>query len=99
MRNTSQSSAAAVKPSHATEFGAATSSHACLPDTGLVRQHQVLLLVLVSKSTLWRRVRSKSFPAPVKRSAHVTLGERKTSGAGFMSRVARTAAAQRDVLA
>lgn len=72
MRNTSPSSVTAAEPSHETESGAATSSHACLPETGFVRQRQVLVLVPVSKSTLWRRVRSKSFPAPVKLSAHVT---------------------------
>jgi prophage regulatory protein len=70
--NLLEGSASVAKPSRATESAAATSSHAWLPDTGFVRQHQVLLLVPVSKSTLWRRVRSKSFPAPVKLSAHVT---------------------------
>lgn len=43
-----------------------------LPETGFVRQPQVLRLVPVSKSTLWRRVRAKTFPAPVKLSAGVT---------------------------
>lgn len=43
-----------------------------LPETGFVRQPQVLRLVPVSKSTLWRRVRAKTFPAPVKLSPGVT---------------------------
>jgi predicted DNA-binding transcriptional regulator AlpA len=43
-----------------------------LPETGFVRQPQVLMLVPVSKSTLWRRVRAKTFPAPVKLSPGVT---------------------------
>lgn len=43
-----------------------------LPETGFVRQPQVLKLVPVSKSTLWRRVRARTFPAPVKLSPGVT---------------------------
>jgi len=43
-----------------------------LPDTGFLRQSQVLAFVPISKSTLWRRVQLKEFPAPVKLSAHVT---------------------------
>jgi prophage regulatory protein len=43
-----------------------------LPQTGFVRQSQVLMFVPVSKSTLWRRVRAKTFPAPVKLSPGVT---------------------------
>lgn len=72
MQTSLEGRASVAKPSRATESAVATSSHAWLPDTGFVRQHQVLLLVPVPKSTLWRRVRSKSFPAPVKLSAHVT---------------------------
>lgn len=45
---------------------------ACLPQTGYLRQWQVLSVVPVSKSTLWRRVRSRTFPAPVKLSVRVT---------------------------
>lgn len=44
-----------------------------LPETGFVRQTQLLAGVLpFSASTLWRRVRDRSFPAPVKLSAGVT---------------------------
>lgn len=43
-----------------------------LPETGFLRQAQVLIFVPFSKSTLWRRVVDKSFPAPVKLSANVT---------------------------
>jgi prophage regulatory protein len=43
-----------------------------LPETGFVRQPQVLEVIPVSKSTLWRRVRAKTFPAPVKLSPRVT---------------------------
>ncbi len=43
-----------------------------LPETGFLRQAQVLLFVPFSKSTLWRRVLDGSFPAPVKLSANVT---------------------------
>lgn len=43
-----------------------------LPDTGFLRQHQVLAFVPVSRSTLWRRVRARSFPEPVHLSERVT---------------------------
>jgi len=44
-----------------------------LPSTGYVRQAQLLAGgVPFSASTLWRRVRDHSFPAPVKLSAGVT---------------------------
>lgn len=43
-----------------------------LPETGFLRQKQVLAFVPISKSTLWRRVQQRDFPAPVKLSAHVT---------------------------
>lgn len=43
-----------------------------LPQTGFLRERQVLTFVPVSKSTLWRWVQSGYFPAPVKLSAHVT---------------------------
>lgn len=43
-----------------------------LPETGFLRQSQVLALVPVSKSTLWRRVQARTFPQPVKLSARVT---------------------------
>ena len=38
-----------------------------------MRQWQVLLFVPFSKSTLWRRVKAGTFPAPVKLSAGVTV--------------------------
>lgn len=48
------------------------SSVPVLPDTGFLRQPQVLVFVPVSKSTLWRRIQARSFPEPVKLSARVT---------------------------
>lgn len=72
MRTSSSGSTAAAKPPHATEAGAATSPSLCLPDTGFLRQRQVLTFVPISKSTLWRQVRARSFPSPVKLSAGVT---------------------------
>ena len=65
-------SAAAATPLCATESGAATNPSPCLPDTGFLRQRQVLAFVPISKSTLWRQVRARSFPSPVKLSAGVT---------------------------
>jgi prophage regulatory protein len=43
-----------------------------LPRTGFLRQPQVLQLVPISKSTLWRRIEAKTFPKPVKLSVRVT---------------------------
>lgn len=72
MQTSMPGGAAAAKPLHATESDAATNSPACLPDTGFLRQRQVLAFVPISKSTLWRQVRALSFPSPVKLSAGVT---------------------------
>jgi prophage regulatory protein len=72
MRTSLPGSAAAAMPLHATESGAATKPSPCLPDTGFLRQRQVLAFVPISKSTLWRQVRARSFPSPVKLSAGVT---------------------------
>lgn len=44
-----------------------------IPETGFLRQTQVLTFVPISKSTLWRRVQAKTFPAPVKLSPRVTV--------------------------
>ena len=44
-----------------------------LPATGFLRQWQVLALVPISKSTLWRRVQVGSFPEPVKLSTRITV--------------------------
>lgn len=43
-----------------------------LPATGFVRQKLLLRFVPFSRATLWRRVRDRSFPAPIKISAGVT---------------------------
>jgi prophage regulatory protein len=43
-----------------------------LPETGFLRQPQVLVFVPISRSTLWRRIQAGSFPGPVKLSARVT---------------------------
>ena len=55
---------------------AATSvSHAApvLPETGFLRQPQVLAFVPISKSTLWRGIQARTFPEPVKLSARITV--------------------------
>jgi predicted DNA-binding transcriptional regulator AlpA len=44
-----------------------------LPETGFLRQSQVLGFIPISKSTLWRRVTAGSFPAPLKLPARVTV--------------------------
>lgn len=44
-----------------------------LPETGFVRQAQLLAGILpFSAATLWRKVKNHTFPAPVKLSAGVT---------------------------
>jgi prophage regulatory protein len=43
-----------------------------LPETGFLRQPQVLVFVPISRSTLWRRIQAGTFPGPVKLSARVT---------------------------
>ncbi len=44
-----------------------------LPETGFLRQPQVLVFVPISRSTLWRRIQAGTFPGPVKLSARVTV--------------------------
>lgn len=48
-------------------------SNAVLPETGFLRQPQVLAFVPISKSTLWRRITAGTFPAPLKLSPRVTV--------------------------
>jgi len=44
-----------------------------LPDTGYVRQSQLIPgIIPFSAATLWRKVKSGEFPAPTKLSARVT---------------------------
>lgn len=72
MRTSFPGCTAAARPLHVAESGAVNNPPASLPDTGFLRQHQVLAFVPISKSTLWRQVRARSFPGPVKLSARVT---------------------------
>jgi prophage regulatory protein len=44
-----------------------------LPPIGFLRQAQVLKIIPISKSTLWRRVQARAFPEPVKLSERVTV--------------------------
>nr|WP_297383454.1 AlpA family phage regulatory protein [uncultured Roseateles sp.] len=48
-------------------------SHLDLPATGFLRQPQVLAFVPISKSTLWRRIKARTFPLPLKLSPRVTV--------------------------
>jgi prophage regulatory protein len=43
-----------------------------LPNTGFVRQKQLLRFVPFSKSTLWRRINAGEFPAPIRLSVGIT---------------------------
>jgi prophage regulatory protein len=48
-------------------------SAAGLPQTGFIRQTQLIPSVLpFSSATLWRKVKSGEFPRPVKLSEHIT---------------------------
>jgi predicted DNA-binding transcriptional regulator AlpA len=51
----------------------ASRSAPALPETGFLRQPQVLAFVPISKSTLWRRIRARTFPEPLKLSARITV--------------------------
>lgn len=62
----------AISPNPSVPFPVSSLSPV-LPATGFLRQRQVLVFVPVSKSTLWRRVQARSFPAPVKLSERVTV--------------------------
>ncbi|SDQ33840.1 MULTISPECIES: AlpA family transcriptional regulator [Nitrosospira] len=44
-----------------------------LPASGYIRQSQLIpAIVPFSSATLWRKVKTKEFPAPVKLSARIT---------------------------
>jgi len=44
-----------------------------LPESGYLRQSQLIpIIVPFSSATLWRKVKSGEFPAPVKLSARIT---------------------------
>lgn len=62
----------ATTPTAATIPIPATAASLLLPQTGFLRQAQVLVFVPFSKSTLWRRIQAKTFPQPIKLSERVT---------------------------
>ena len=43
-----------------------------LPSSGYIRQSQLLAILPFSAATLWRSVKSKKFPQPIKLSERVT---------------------------
>lgn len=43
-----------------------------LPETGYIRQAQLVKIIPFSAATLWRKVKDGSFPSPVKLSSRVT---------------------------
>ena len=47
-------------------------TYGALPATGFVRLSDLRPILPFSDSTLWRRVRSKTFPAPLKLSEKIT---------------------------
>lgn len=42
-------------------------------ETGFLREKHLLEIVPISHATLWRRVKEKTFPAPIKLSERVTV--------------------------
>jgi predicted DNA-binding transcriptional regulator AlpA len=50
-----------------------TTLKADLPATGFIRLSQLLTFIPISSATIWRRVRDKTFPNPIK------LGPRTTA--------------------
>lgn len=50
----------------------ATAAYGNLPATGFVRLADLRPIIPISDSTLWRRVRAGTFPAPIKLSERVT---------------------------
>lgn len=70
MRHTISATAAATTPPPSERLPA---RRLTLPDTGFLRQPQVLAFVPISKSTLWRRIQARTFPQPVKLSQRVTV--------------------------
>jgi predicted DNA-binding transcriptional regulator AlpA len=69
----SNATALAAGSTHSPKPSAAPISIVVLPETGFLRQPQVLALVPFSKSTLWRRIQARTFPAPIKLSPRVTV--------------------------
>lgn len=43
-----------------------------IPQTGFLRISQVLQFIPICKSTLWARVKARTFPAPIKLGPRVT---------------------------
>jgi predicted DNA-binding transcriptional regulator AlpA len=62
-----------ISPAATMAASLAISSVPALPETGFLRQPQVLAFVPISKSTLWRRIQARTFPEPVKLSARITV--------------------------
>lgn len=61
-----------------------------LPEAGFVRQADLVPgIVPFSAATLWRRVKSGEFPAPVKLSARVTAWRCEDVHAWMQSRTAK----------
>ncbi|MFT3821850.1 MAG: AlpA family phage regulatory protein [Rubrivivax sp.] len=58
--------------SKASAYASAAPSVPTLPQTGFIRQAQVLAFIPFSKSTLWRQVAAGVFPAPVKLTPSIT---------------------------
>lgn len=73
MPNIRTRAAATAAPPTSPSTPAAPTAPLTLPETGFLRQPQVLAFVPISKSTLWRRIQARSFPEPVKLSERVTV--------------------------
>ena len=64
-----------------------------LPESGYLRQSQLIpVIVPFSSATLWRKVKSGEFPAPVKLSERITAWRVEDVRAWMSSRSAAAAA-------
>ncbi|MDR1461786.1 MAG: AlpA family phage regulatory protein [Azoarcus sp.] len=60
-------------PKNNTPISPAPAMPGKLPETCFIRERSLLELVPISHATLWRRVKEKTFPAPIKLSERVTV--------------------------
>ena len=51
---------------------ATQTTYGALPQTGFIRVADLVPIVSFSASTIWRRVKNRTFPAPIKLSERVT---------------------------
>lgn len=71
--STADRSGQALAGAPAIAIAALSSLPPALSEVAFLRQRQLLKLIPISKTTLWRRVRDRTFPQPLKLSPNVTV--------------------------